>query len=447
MKNGHSVGTVWAQGELSRGQETPNFQSGIPKMVAQTPPRKLTQKLIYTVEPTDRKQRFRDQMVSGLELRITPGGTKSFAVRYRKPDGRQGEFAIGRADAMTLPQARRRAREVLVGLANGLEPNEQREQVRSKAKVRRASGLDKLAQRWTSSPRYAVLKKSTRQHYENMLRVYILPEFGDVPVKEITRSEVARLLDEVAQKASGSVSNAVRGTLSALMSFAMERDLIDFNPVSSVRRRHKPRVRNRVLSDAELRQLWHQIEAVRAGELVNGGMTREVATALKLFLLMPLRGSELMELEWEEVSLEQSLLTLRADRMKNHKAHEMPIGGLASETLNEIAKTNLLSEWVFPNKSGLGPMPARVAGRACRRFAGTFSLPSFGPHDIRRTIATRLAGLGFHYEIIERLLGHSVGGGRAIVNYDHFDYRERKLEALQAWERELLKICCSQRSF
>jgi len=61
-------------------------------------------------------------------------------------------------------------------------------------------------------------------------------------------------------------------------------------------------------------------------------------------------------------------------------------------------------------------------------------------HDLRRTIATGMAKQGIGRDVIERVLSHNVGAGRAIIHYDHHDYREPKRLALEAWEQELLRI-------
>ena len=92
---------------------------------------------------------------------------------------------------------------------------------------------------------------------------------------------------------------------------------------------------------------------------------------------------------------------------------------------------------MFPNRAGFAPMSRRRHGRACARFAEAWGWEPFGPHDLRRTIATRLAKLGVVKEINQRLLGHKVGSGEAILHYDHHDYAEQKRVALELWEGEL----------
>jgi hypothetical protein len=55
-------------------------------------------------------------------------------------------------------------------------------------------------------------------------------------------------------------------------------------------------------------------------------------------------------------------------------------------------------------------------------------------HDLRRTVATELAGLNVQPHIIERLLNHSNGilGGVAGI-YNRFGYQDEMREALRPW--------------
>ena len=59
----------------------------------------------------------------------------------------------------------------------------------------------------------------------------------------------------------------------------------------------------------------------------------------------------------------------------------------------------------------------------------------FTPHDLRRTAATFIAGMGFMDEIIDAVLNHVKRG--VIRTYNRHDYDKEKQQALEAWERKL----------
>ena len=131
------------------------------------------------------------------------------------------------------------------------------------------------------------------------------------------------------------------------------------------------------------------------------------------------------------------------ERMKGHEPHEMPLSEPVLKIL-ERRKTHSKAPWVFPNiakdETKKGPMERSRPSRACNRLSKDISIPSFGPHDLRRTIATRMAEMGAESGVIERCLGHKVGAGRAIIHYDHHNYRDRKREALDKWAYSLAQL-------
>ena len=65
-------------------------------------------------------------------------------------------------------------------------------------------------------------------------------------------------------------------------------------------------------------------------------------------------------------------------------------------------------------------------------------LADFTPHDLRRTVATRMAELGIMEEIIDRVLYHSRRG--IIRVYNHYAYDKEIKGALEAWERKLKSV-------
>ena len=65
-----------------------------------------------------------------------------------------------------------------------------------------------------------------------------------------------------------------------------------------------------------------------------------------------------------------------------------------------------------------------------------------GPHDLRRTAATRMGKMGISTDDRGYVLNH-VSGAKSNVtswNYDADSHNEQKQRALEAWERELLRV-------
>src|SRR6266404_787720 len=71
---------------------------------------------------------------------------------------------------------------------------------------------------------------------------------------------------------------------------------------------------------------------------------------------------------------------------------------------------------------------------ALRRTLGFF----FNPHDLRRTAASHMTGMGIPRLIVSKLLNHVETGITAV--YDRYSYDLEKQRAVRAWGCEIERI-------
>jgi integrase len=127
-----------------------------------------------------------------------------------------------------------------------------------------------------------------------------------------------------------------------------------------------------------------------------------------------------------------------AERVKNGRAHLVPLSPLAAETVAAAQSLAGDSPWLFPSPAvDDAPITGHALAVAMARFAEVASLASWrsdppSPHDLRRTFATRLAALGVPKEDRDACLNHT----RSDVGSKHYDLYDRmreKRRALEAW--------------
>jgi hypothetical protein len=158
----------------------------------------LTAQLIKGLRPpASGRLEYWDTNTPGLCLRLTPKGSASWSFRYRpRETGKQYErITFGRADALTLADARDRAARVRAEVVDGGNPQLTRRQKREVAK--NVLTFDRLVQRYLdeySKPRKASWKDDA--HRLKRPRA----ELGHKEAAAISRRDVIAFLDEVKRR-------------------------------------------------------------------------------------------------------------------------------------------------------------------------------------------------------------------------------------------------------
>ncbi|MBU4179986.1 MAG: site-specific integrase, partial [Actinobacteria bacterium] len=212
-----------------------------------------------------------------------------------------------------------------------------------------------------------------------------------------------------------------------------ERGVLEDSPCTRIRKAPE-KGRSRVLTDNEIRLLWDAL----ALDNMAMDIYRASKLALKMILLTGQRPGEVCGMTWDE--LDGSTWNIPAARMKNKEAHTVP---LCSMTLEVMEQARLLSDGsAFVFKSSHledGPITTRSLAKGVLRHWQEIGIEEpFTPHDLRRTLRTRLAELGVSDVIAERVLGHKLQGVLAV--YNRHDYDKEKRQALTMWEGRLRRI-------
>jgi len=362
-----------------------------------------------------------DAKARGLCLRVT-ARTKSWSFIYR-PKGRaqQKRYTIGDYPAWSLSEARNKALALRRQVQDGGDP------VAEGKASRDALTVAGMVERFVSKSKSRLRSWQT---YESLLKRDVLPVMGDRPAGAVARAEVANLLDRVAERAPV-VANRVQNTLSSVFSWAPSEGLVPTNPVLGLRKRHNEVPKERVLSDGEIRTLWH-------ATAVMGPAYRDV---LRLILLTGQRPGEVAGIRGREVNFEHALWTLPPERVKNKRRHLVPLTG---EALTIIRKRGegAGSGPLFITPRGHTPTSQGVAKAFERlRQDGVFETPAT-PHDLRRTAATLMGRLEIDQMTIARVLNHASTTKATVTGstYDRHTYEPQMRRALEALDAEIGRI-------
>jgi integrase len=410
------------------------------------------------------KQDIADALVPGLILRVRPSGAKSYALVARFPgSANPTRRTIAAVGAISLADARERARQWHELLQRGIDPAAELEREKGEAARKRNDTIAALAETYLASQVVGKMRseKRTIDNFRNIL----IPLFGHRPVAELTSREVSLALREIEQHGTdrGLVKLGVRKELrrpgrasepapvQARFLFTFLNMMltwaagtgdygIEFSPLMRVSKAKRfgpaPR-RSRYLNDIEIGAVWR----------ASGTLRSPYRPLYRLLLLTGLRLSEVLEASWGEINLKEQIWTIPAERMKgrNHSAveHTVPLTQLMMTTLKEVSR-GPRGPFLFSFNGGLTPI-AKCGGFKAMldvAMAADLKVPDnqvapFVTHDLRRTLRTRGRKLGISSEVLEAMLAHKRSGIAAV--YDVGDLLDERRAAHELWGEFVLK--------
>ncbi len=367
----------------------------------------------------------------GLYLVVQPSGAKSWALRYRFA-GKPAKLTLGKWPIMGIAEARTAAGDALQEVEHGRNPNAAKKAAKADAKEAALTERDKIKTLVADFDKRHLSKLRSGALVRRSMDKYVVAKWGDRDIGEITRRDIVDLLDGIADDGHGVMANRIRAYLSKFFGWAVDRDIIAASPAIGLKVSVKETARERVLSDDEIRWLWAACD--KAG-YPFGPFTR-------LLLLTGQRRNEVSEMTRAEI--EGDLWSLPPERVKNGRAHDVPLSTAAADVLASVPRI-AGSDYVFTTTGktsisgfarGRDNLVKAMAEIASKERDEPVEISHLTYHDLRRTCATGLARLGIPVRVTEAVLNHVSGTAAGIVSvYQRHDYADEKRAALEAWGR------------
>jgi integrase len=387
--------------------------------------------------PPAERVELNDGTISGLLLRVGPRGRPTWTLRYTVT-GRGGvsergkqmagrkfyRITLGEYPALSLIAARAKAATMLADADRGIDPVERLERA---ATVRRGT-MAELAEAFLEDHCRGRLQSAGKAEW--IMRDYVVPRFGDYAPKNVTRQDIVALLDDLKKRATKTATMDTRKWLSIMYSWAVEKGRVDFNPVAGIRPTVKSTPRERVLSLEEARAVWKaaQAEPYPSGSLV---------------CLLMLTGARLREIGNSQVGWldrANACFDIPAAAYKTRESTVIPLIPEAMRIVERIPKPPR-GDFLISSNGGKRPVWTVTPEALARIRQGAEAevgrkIEHWTIHDLRRTAATHMARLGVDEIVVERVLGHRIGGVKGV--YNRYRYIEEKRAALALWAAELL---------
>ena len=374
-----------------------------------------------------------DTVCPQLGVRVRPGGKAYVVQMWDGARGRSVRVTLGKVEKLTPEQARKRARELVADVSNGID-------IRKPAidGLTVAALVDKWHAEKARSVRTADELKTKALHY--------LGRLAHRPVSEVTRQDIGTIHTTIATEARKRIRKRVddvlqwvesgppglpatadkwRATMNAIFAWGMEKGLVKDNPAAGIGAAFdaKGAQRSSYLRGDELLRFWKAMEADKDAD------TRD---ALLLLLYTGQRRGNVLEMRWSDVDLQHGLWTLSAADTKQRKAQSTPLTAQALVILQR-RHADAASPWVFPATrvarspadDGIeeprepGPMSEARLRDAWGRICAAATLENLRIHDLRHTAGSWLARLGANEAVRQKALGHQTPAMAA--RYSHLE--------------------------
>jgi len=325
---------------------------------------------------------------------------------------------LGSADVLGIEQARAAAKKALGAVALGQDPQGDKVVRRAKDKTTLRSVVDEYLA--VKQARPATMVEATRY----LTGVYLRPLHA-MPIDQVTRKDVAAQLVVIARKNGKVTARIARATLSAFYAWAMRMGIVESNPVIGTEQPDEGKPRERVLNDHELAAIWSACANDDFGRIV------------KLLALTGARRTEVGGMAWREINLDEGTWTIPATRSKNARAHTLPLMPMALAVIKGVPR-RASRDQLFGDRSEAGFSVWNYRKIALDAASG---VNGWTLHDIRRTVATRMADIGIAPHIIEQILNHQSGHRAGVAGiYNRSSYVREVRAALALWEDHIRSL-------
>ena len=288
--------------------------------------------------------------------------------------------------------------------------------------------LNKWFEEWTN--KYLVnTKKSTRENYEQKIRLYLSPELGKVKLKDLSTHMIQSMISEYANPTLRSTPDLSPKTIKDIVSVlrtcldqAVSLGLISRNPVNGTK---LPPVNkhNRAIRPFNEEELQLYLEAIC-------GHKHEMLYKFALYTGM--RESEILGLTWDKIDWEHRKILVDQQMAKKkdengrpvlndtktYKSRYITIGPAAIQCLRdqekEVERKKMIAgpscwlpyDLVFPNDTG-DKLSYRTVYDCHKRIVRKIGCPENRFHDLRHTYATACIRSGVDIKTLQENLGHS----------------------------------------
>ena len=335
---------------------------------------------------TDRVvQDFWDTNLPSFGVRVSERGTKTFILKRDNT-----RYTLGRYPYVSLKQAR----------------DEAHRRIGLKYAPRDTQPAQDLIDTYLAEK-----KPNVRPASFYRISFHLKRDFPNKPIGDISHDAIKSALKPLPP----SQQNLAFSFFKTFLNWCAANEYISQNPLARAKVPHKRASRDRLLTDDEVKLIWH--------DSFNHSSFGNVVRSLIL------SGQRLGQItQFDRSWLHTAMIVFPAAVMKSGVEHAIP----ASDALQQ----HLPSQPIKSTSTAMDALRAQLP-----------AIPHWTLHDFRRYFSSTMAKLKVPIDVTEALLAHTTGSRSQIQRtYDRFDRIEPMREALEHYEEHLFATVLAEQT-
>ncbi|PJG82164.1 tyrosine-type recombinase/integrase [Caviibacterium pharyngocola] len=384
--------------------------------------KQLTDTEIKKAKPQEKDITLTDG--NGLFLLILPSGAKSWRFNYLRPiSKKRTKITLGTYPEITLAQAREKREEYRALLAQGIDPQVHRDQIKQAEQKQQEDLFISVAEKWKLKKAREIEELTLKKNWRR-LETYVFPVLGEMPVSEILPKVVIDMLNPLQDK-SDTLKRTIR-LINEILNYAVNYGLLTFNPCSNVKEvftfeKSKP---NPTIRPEEVPELIYKI---------NNSTSNLFNRCLMKFTLLTLtRTVESSGAKWSEFDFDKKTWTVPAERMKTRKKFTIPLSTQVLRII-EILKTYKQDEtFVFYSSRAKDNTSSKQnINKILTKLGYKNLLTGHGLRSIGSTYLNEYEPF-LSPDAVEACLSHGIKD-QVRKAYNRSDYLEQRRKVMQVW--------------
>lgn len=265
--------------------------------------------------------------------------------------------------------------------------------------------MEEWSARWLRMQR---IKPRTRESYESLLRLYILPALGRIELAELSAEAIQAAIDAPLAAGHGRTAEQVYTLLVQLCRAAVRAGHIERSPMDAILRPyHVPTPT----------AWWLPEDAARFLRLRQLALDPHIVVWV-IALCCGLRRGELCGLRWDDIDLQQCIITVARQRITLADGRTVAAPPKSKSSARTLAISADLAAWLAGQRPAAGgyvaiscksgrPITPSGLDSAWRRAVHAAGIPPITLHGCRHTCGAAAVRAGVAMRVLQDIMGHS----------------------------------------